>query len=145
MVNVRSETLSHYRDQICPHFVYSTTWLQLFYYTSFLCPKPFVLQWNLSITTTEWDTSLLSGADLGSQGPPIWAPEIVNTSELVPSVIIKTHYWNKSHVINFIIEVVITDRFHCITTIDNCSARERLGISYIIPYLMQSGVWFLGS
>ena len=33
------------------------------------------LQWNLSITTTQWDTSLPSGAHLGGQGPPRWAPE----------------------------------------------------------------------
>ena len=34
-----------------------------------------VLQWNLSITTTNWDTSLPSGAHLGDQGPPRWDPE----------------------------------------------------------------------
>ena len=34
-----------------------------------------MLQWNLSITTTSWDTSLSSGAHLGVQGPPRWAPE----------------------------------------------------------------------
>ena len=33
-----------------------------------------VIQWNLSITTTYWDTSLPSGAHLGGQGPPRWAP-----------------------------------------------------------------------
>ena len=33
------------------------------------------IQWNLSITTTQWDTSLPSGAHLGDQGPPRWAPE----------------------------------------------------------------------
>ena len=34
-----------------------------------------ILQWNLSVTTTQWDTSLPSGAHLGGQGPPRWAPE----------------------------------------------------------------------
>ena len=34
-----------------------------------------VVQWNLSITTTYWDTSLPSGAHLGGQGPPRWPPE----------------------------------------------------------------------
>ena len=34
-----------------------------------------ILQWNLSITTTLWDTSLPSGAHLVGQGPPRWAPE----------------------------------------------------------------------
>ena len=34
-----------------------------------------LLQWNLSITTTLWDISLPSGAYLGGQGPPRWAPE----------------------------------------------------------------------
>ena len=33
------------------------------------------VQWNLSITTTWWDTSLPSGAHLAGQGPPRWAPE----------------------------------------------------------------------
>ena len=33
------------------------------------------IQWNLSITTTEWDTYLPSGAHLGGHGPPRWAPE----------------------------------------------------------------------
>ena len=33
------------------------------------------IQWNLSITTTQWDTALPSGAHLGGQGPPRWAPE----------------------------------------------------------------------
>ena len=32
------------------------------------------MQWNLSIATTKWDTSLPSGAHLGGQGPPRWAP-----------------------------------------------------------------------
>ena len=36
---------------------------------------PLFLQWNLSITTTYWDTSLPSGAHLGGQGPPRWATE----------------------------------------------------------------------
>ena len=34
-----------------------------------------LLQWNLSITTTEWDTSLPSGAHLGGPRPPRWATE----------------------------------------------------------------------
>ena len=53
------------------------------------------VHWNLSITTTLWDTSLPSGAHLGGQGPPRWAPEgrHFSTSKLVPSVFIKTHYW----------------------------------------------------
>ena len=33
------------------------------------------VQWNLSIATTQWSTSLPSGAHLGGQGPPRWAPE----------------------------------------------------------------------
>ena len=33
------------------------------------------IQWNLSITTIWWDTSLPSGAHLGGHGPPRWAPE----------------------------------------------------------------------
>ena len=33
------------------------------------------VQWNLSITTTLVDTYLPSGAHLGGQGPPRWAPE----------------------------------------------------------------------
>ena len=33
------------------------------------------IQWNLYITTTHGDTSLPSGAHLGVQGPPRWAPE----------------------------------------------------------------------
>ena len=33
------------------------------------------IQWNLSITITYWDTSLPSGAHLGGQGAPRWAPE----------------------------------------------------------------------
>ena len=33
------------------------------------------VQRNLSIKTTLWDTSLPSGAHLGGQGPPRWAPE----------------------------------------------------------------------
>ena len=32
------------------------------------------VQWNLSVTTTLWETSLPSGANLGGQGPPRWAP-----------------------------------------------------------------------
>ena len=32
------------------------------------------VQWNLSLTTTKWDTYLPSGARLGGQGPPRWAP-----------------------------------------------------------------------
>ena len=35
----------------------------------------FIIQWNLSITTTQWDTSLPSGPHRGGQGPPRWAPE----------------------------------------------------------------------
>ena len=35
----------------------------------------YVIQWNLSITTTQRDTYLPSGAHLGGQGPPRWAPE----------------------------------------------------------------------
>ena len=34
-----------------------------------------LIQWNLSITTTQRDTFLPSGAHLGGQGPPRWAPE----------------------------------------------------------------------
>ena len=34
-----------------------------------------MIQWNLSITTTQRTTSLPSGAHLGGQGPPRWAPE----------------------------------------------------------------------
>ena len=34
-----------------------------------------LIQWNLSITTTSWDTSLPSGAHLAGQGPPRWASE----------------------------------------------------------------------
>ena len=33
------------------------------------------IQWNLSITTTEWETCLPSGAHLGGKGTPRWAPE----------------------------------------------------------------------
>ena len=39
------------------------------------CGRVMHIQWNLSITTTWWDTSLPSGAHLGGQGPPRWAPE----------------------------------------------------------------------
>ena len=39
---------------------------------------------------------------------------IVSKSKLVPSVFIKTHRLNKSQVIDFIREMVVTDRFHCI-------------------------------
>ena len=38
--------------------------------------------------------------------------EIVNTSKLVLSIIITTHY-NKSQVMNFVIELVVTERCHC--------------------------------
>ena len=39
--------------------------------------------------------------------------EIVSKSKLVSSVLIKNKLLNKSQVINFIIAVVVTDRFHC--------------------------------
>ena len=42
---------------------------------SILGPLLFLIQWNLSITITQWDTYLPSGAHLGGQGPPRWAPE----------------------------------------------------------------------
>ena len=48
--------------------------------------------------------------------------EIVNTSKMVPSVITINTLLNKSQVIHFIIEVVVTDRFHCTviqTTVQN--------------------------
>ena len=35
----------------------------------------YIIQWNLAITTTSWDISLPSGAHLGGQRPPRWAPE----------------------------------------------------------------------
>ena len=44
--------------------------------------------------------------------------EIVSKSKSVPSVFIKTHYW--SQVINLIIEVVVTNRFHCIKSRTKC-------------------------
>ena len=34
-----------------------------------------IVQWNLSITTTWWDTFLPSAAHLGGHWPPRWAPE----------------------------------------------------------------------
>ena len=43
--------------------------------------------------------------------------DIVSTSKMVP-VFIKHTLLNKSHVIHFIIEMVVTDRFHCIN--GNC-------------------------
>ena len=39
--------------------------------------------------------------------------EFVSKSNLVPSVFIKNTLPNKSQVIHFIREVVVTDRFHC--------------------------------
>ena len=36
------------------------------------------VQWNVSITTTEWDTSLPSGAHLGGPWSPRWPPEDKN-------------------------------------------------------------------
>ena len=39
------------------------------------CVANILVQWNLSITTTYWDTSLPSGAHLGGRWPPRWAPE----------------------------------------------------------------------
>ena len=36
---------------------------------SSVTPTSGMIQWNLSITTTEWDTSLPSGAHLGDQAP----------------------------------------------------------------------------
>ena len=77
------------------------------------------VQWNLSITTTDWDTSLPSGAHLGGQGPPRWAPEGRNClQESIGTFGIHLNtLLNKAQVIRFIIEVVVTDRFHCITII----------------------------
>ena len=40
-----------------------------------------LLQWNLSVMTTEWDISLPSGAHLGGPWPPRWAPEGRNCSQ----------------------------------------------------------------
>ena len=48
-----------------------------------------VVQWNQSITTTYWDTSLPPGAHLDE----IQKAEIVSKSKLVPSAFIKTHHW----------------------------------------------------
>ena len=45
------------------------------------------IQWNLSITTTLWDTSLPKG-----HLDELQKAYIVSTSKLVPSVFIKTHY-----------------------------------------------------
>ena len=45
-----------------------------------------LIQWNLSITTIEWDTSL-------GQLDELQMAEIVSKSKLIPSVIIKTYYW----------------------------------------------------
>ena len=79
------------------------------------CTYKQFIQWNLSITTTYWDTSLPSGAHLGGQGPPRWTPEgrhcyqeYIGTLSLHLNTLL-----NKSQEINFIIEVVVTDRFHC--------------------------------
>ena len=52
-----------------------------------------IVQWNLSITTTWWDTFLPSGAHLGGPWPELQKAEIVSKSKLVPSVFIKSHYW----------------------------------------------------
>ena len=54
------------------------------------------IQWNLSITTTYWSTSLPSGAHLGEVAKghldELQKTEVFNKSKLVPSVFIKTHY-----------------------------------------------------
>ena len=65
-----------------------------------------------------WDNFLPTGAHQGGHGPPRWAPEGRRQSLLA-----RVNWYfqsslntllNKSHVINFMIEVVVTDRFHCI-------------------------------
>ena len=106
----------------------ATQWLSSIGYIMYLIQQTvahlLLLQWNLSITTTDWDTYLPSGAHLCGQGPPRWAPEgrncyqeSIGTFSLHQNTLL-----NKSQEINFIIEVVVTDRFHCIT--------HKLGISF---------------
>ena len=86
-------TINYYQTDITWRNGFS--WLCGSWYT----PWRLIIKVHLSITIILWDTSL----------------QIVSTSKLVPSVFIRTHYWINHRLKKNIIEVVVTERFHCNT------------------------------
>ena len=73
----RMYTVSLWLDQSCHKFhqIWKEIEISIAGWVLSNWAQPGKIQWNLSITTTLWDTSLPSGAHLGGQGPPRWAPE----------------------------------------------------------------------